>query len=53
MDKKTTSLVREVMERGEKMAPVRSLKLKVKFDKKSDAKKEYSEKKEELAKKKK
>lgn len=39
MDKKIGQIVQDTMGKGEKMAPLKSLKLKVKFQK-SDAKKE-------------
>lgn len=39
MDKKVGKLVKEVMQKGEKVAPVKSIKLKVKFQKADMAKK--------------
>lgn len=51
MDKATMGMVGKAMEKGEKSAPLKSIKLKVKFQKKDDSK--YDEKKRELAKKKK
>jgi len=39
MDKKVAGLVKDVMGKGEKMAPVKSLKLKVKFHKPSKSNK--------------
>lgn len=39
MDKKVAGIVKDVMGKGEKVAPVKSIKLKVKFQKEQMAKK--------------
>ena len=44
MDKKAGNLIKETMGKGEKMAPVKSLKLKIKFQKVEDKKKKLAKK---------
>jgi hypothetical protein len=50
MDKKVAGLIKDTMGEGEKRAPVKSIKLKVKFQKEKVG---YEKKKKELAEKKK
>ncbi len=44
MDKMIKKVVGETMKKGEKVAPVKSIKLKIKFQKPEDKKKEMAEK---------
>lgn len=44
MDKKVSNLVKDIMGKGEKVAPVKSIKLKVKFHKADEKKKELAKK---------
>lgn len=44
MDKKVAGLIKDTMGKGEKIAPVKSIKLKVKFSKPAEKKKEIARK---------